>query len=368
MKKQTSATTETQDKSKVILDYKGKIIYVGIDVHKKDWQVAIFYDGLLLGNHRMEGKSDVLITYLNKHYPGGTFRCVYETSAWGFNLYWALTAAGMSCIVVHAADVPGTNKETANKTDKVDASKLARHYAAGLVHGIHVPDKTLQKQRNLIRFRKRLVGDLQRVKNRIKSFLKFQGIDIPALFDKCNWSNAFVLWLEQQAAKDALLQDMMLLMIEEMKLLRQLLLKAEKKIRALMKEAAFESKAKLLMSVPGVGPTTAMLILLELGEMDRFKTFDQLNSFVGFYPGSHSSGEKSKDTGITQRQNRMLRTALVESAWTSVRTDPAMLEAFVQLKKRMEANKAIIRIARKLLRRIRTVILKNQTYEKGVVS
>lgn len=368
MKKQTSATSETQVKGKTFIDYKDKILYVGIDVHKKDWQVAIVHEGVTLGSHRMTGSADVIITHLNKHYPGAAFRCVYETSAWGFNLQRALTAAGMSCIVVHAADVPGTNKDASNKTDKVDALKLARHHAGGFLRGIHVPDERLQKQRNLIRFRKKLVGDLQRSRNRIKSLLKFQGIDIPVELEKSGWSNKFILWLEDEAAKDDLLKDTMELMLEEMKGLRNLLLKTEKKLRALMNEAAFASRAKLVMSVAGVGRTTAMLLLLELGDVNRFKTFDQLNSFVGFYPGSYSSGEKSKDTGISRRQNRALRNALVESAWTSIRTDPAMLEAFLNLRKRMEPNKAIIRIARKLLRRIRTVILHNQPYVKGVVS
>ena len=368
MKKQTSATSETQVKVKTFVDYSGKILFVGIDVHKKDWQVVILHEGVILGSHRMTGSADVIVTYLNKHYPGAEFRCVYEASAWGFNLQRSLAAAGMSCIVVHAADVPGTNKEASNKTDKVDALKLARHHAGGFLRGIHVPDESLQKQRNLIRFRKKLVGDLQRSRNRIKSLLKFQGIDIPVELEKSGWSNKFILWLGDEAAKDDLLKDTMELMLEEMKGLRQLLLKTEKKLRVLMNEAAFASRAKLVMSVAGVGRTTAMLLLLELGDINRFKTFDQLNSFVGFYPGSYSSGETSKDTGLTRRQNRALRNALVESAWTSIRTDPAMLEAFLNLRKRMEPNKAIIRIARKLLRRIRTVILHNQPYVKGVVS
>jgi len=368
MKKQTSATTETQLKSKTLIDYKGKILYVGIDLHMKDWQVSIICEGVVLGNHRMRGSSEAIITHLNKHYPGAEFKCVYESSAWGFNLQRALSAAGMSCIVVHAADVPGTNKETANKTDKVDALKLAMHHSGGFLRGIHVPDQTLQKQRSLIRFRKKLVGDLQRSRNRIKSLLKFQGIDIPVELEKSGWSKKFILWLEEQAAQDDLLKDTMELMIEEMKGLRQLLLKAEKKLSELMKKTAFVSKAKLVMTAAGVGRTTAMLLLLELGDINRFKTFDQLNSFVGFYPGSYSSGEKSKDTGLTKRQNRALRNALVESAWTAIRTDPAMLDAFVELRKRMEPNKAIIRIARKLLRRIRTVMLHNQPYVKGVVS
>src|SRR6188508_1803742 len=111
MKQQTSATTETSNKSKTIIDFTGKTIYVGIDVHEKDWQIAQFHAGLVLGNHRISGNNQELINFLRKRYPGATFKCVYESCAWGFNLQRQLTAAGMECIVVHAGDVPGSDKE-----------------------------------------------------------------------------------------------------------------------------------------------------------------------------------------------------------------------------------------------------------------
>ena len=152
MRQQTSATTETLNKGKTRIDFKGKTIYVGIDVHKKDWQVGLFYHGLVLGNHRISGNSGVLIDFFQQHYSGAVLKCVYESCAWGFNLQRQLTAAGMECIIVHAGDVPGSDKEKKNKTDKVDAVRLARHHAAGLLQGIHVPDEDLQQERNLVRW------------------------------------------------------------------------------------------------------------------------------------------------------------------------------------------------------------------------
>lgn len=64
MKKQTSAATETRGEGRISMDYKGRQVYVGIDIHKKDWQVGIYYDGLVLGNHRMPGSSKKLISFL----------------------------------------------------------------------------------------------------------------------------------------------------------------------------------------------------------------------------------------------------------------------------------------------------------------
>ena len=131
MKQQISATSETLIKGRELIDFTGKTIYVGIDVHQKDYQVAKVYNGICLGNHRMGADAEVLIKHLRSHYCGAQFECVYECCAWGFELQRRLAAAGMKCIVVHAADVATSDKERKRKTDKVDALKLARHLAAG---------------------------------------------------------------------------------------------------------------------------------------------------------------------------------------------------------------------------------------------
>ena len=367
MKQQTSATPETLSKGKNIIDFRGKTIYVGIDVHEKDYQIAKVYDGICLGNHRMASSSETLIEHLRTHYPGASFKCVYESCAWGFNLQRRLTKAGMECMVVHAADISTNDKERKRKTDKVDALKLARNHAAGELKGINVPDETIQKERNLIRYRKRLVGDINRSKNRLKSLLKYQGIETPVQYARNNWNRNFMNWVEEQAAKDDLLKDNLLLMLEQMKLLRQLLLKLEKKLRD-MRKGKYESNAKLAMSVPGIGPTTAMLFLPEVGDVNRFKGFDALNDFVGFCPDTASSGETNRDRGITARRHKQLRSALIEAAWQAIRVDPGLLESYQTLTKRMKGHQAIVRIARKLLRRLRAVLLRQEAYQKGVIA
>lgn len=347
-------------------DFSGRDLYVGIDVHKQRWQIAVFHQGLILSNVSIDANSDLLVKHLRKLYGNASFHCVYESSPWGFTLCRHLWAAGMNCIVVNAADIPGTDKERRSKTDKVDARKLAIHLAAGLLHPIHVPSEKLQKQRSLIRYRKKLWGDLCRAKNRLKSELKFQGIDVPKPFDNPHWSHNFLRWIEQQAHTDEDLKDTLLLMLEEVKLLRMLLLKTERKVRELMRSDDFKAKSELLRSVHGIGPLTAMLFLVEVGDVRRFKTFDQLNRFVGFCPDCHSSGEKDNDTSITRRRHNQLRSMLIEAAWQLLRRDPAMLEQYLLLKKRMKGQEAIIRIARKLLRRLRAVMLSEKMYVNGV--
>jgi transposase len=368
MKQQTSAATETRFKDKNIIDFTGKTLYVGIDIHQKDWQVATVHEELCLGNHRMGANSRKLIEHLQSRYPGAILKCVYESSAWGFTLQRQLTAAGIDCIVVNAADVSTNDKERKRKTDKVDALKLARRHASHELKAIHVPDEDTQKERNLGRYRKRVVWDLNRSKNRLKSLLKYQGIEIPERFEKANWSKKFMSWVEEEAKKDPLLQDTLLWMLEQIQQLRQLKLKIERKLREMMSSKKYKEQSDLLITVPGVGPTVSTLFLLEIGDIRRFPSFDRLNDFVGFCPDTDSSGETERDTGITSRRHKQLRTHLIEAAWEARRTDPALLEAYEKLLKRMTANKAIVRIARKLLRRMRAVLISGISYQKGVIA
>lgn len=366
--KQSTSTQQCNPAIKVQnkTDFTGRKLFVGIDVHKLRWQVAVYYEGLILSNTSIEGSADALIIHLRKYYSGATFHCVYESGPFGFTLCRSLWAAGMECMVVNPADIPGTDKERRSKTDKVDARKLAMHLAAGLLNPVHVPTEKLQKQRSLIRYRKKLWGDLCRAKNRLKSELLFQGILIPKQYDNPHWSHNFLHWIEQQALKDEDLQDTLLLMLEEVKLLRVLLLKTERKLRELMWSSEYKEKSNLLRSIPGVGPLTAMLFLMEVGDVSRFKTFDQLNRFIGFCPDSHSSGEKDRHTGISLRKHSQLRSMLVEAAWQLIRRDAAMLDHYKALTKRMKGQEAIIRIARKLLRRIRAVMLSGRMYVSGI--
>ena len=348
------------------VDFLGRNLFVGIDVHKQRWQVAVYYDGLILSNCSIEASCDALITHLHKRYGEAQFNCVYESGGFGFTLCRSLWAAGMECIVVNPADIPDTDREKRSKTDKVDARKLAMHLAAGLLRAVYVPTEKLQKQRSLIRFRKKLWGDLCRAKNRLKSELRFQGVSIPSSYDKAHWSHNFLNWIEEQAMKDEDLRVTLLLMLEEVKMLRMLLLKAEREVRKLMLSDEFKEKSKVLRSIDGIGPLTSMLLLTEVGDVRRFKSFDALNKFVGFCPDSHSSGEKLRHTGLSFRKHNQLRSMLVEAAWQVVRRDPVMLDYYRELTKRMKGQDAIIRIARKLLRRIRAVMLSETMYLRGI--
>ena len=103
-------------------------------------------------------------------------------------------------------------------------------------------------------------------------------------------------------------------------------------------------------------------------DVTRFKRFDYLCSYVGLVPDTADSGDTKRTKGITHRHNYYLRTALVESSWSVVRKDPALLMKYKEYCKRMEKNKAIIRVAKHLLSRISFVLKNKKEYVTGVVA
>ena len=120
-----------------------------------------------------------------------------------------------------------------------------------------------------------------------------------------------------------------------------------------------------LMTVSGIGFKSAIILYTEILDIHRFRTFDQLKSYAGPVPSTHSSGDNTR--GLTHRRNGYLRWVLIEAAWVAVRKDPALLRSFNKLITRMIKQDAIIRMAVKLLNRIRYVWKNDCPYVIGVV-
>ena len=136
-----------------------------------------------------------LVNYLRRTYPGGSYLCAYEAGFSGYGLYESLIQSGISCLVVHAADISLSHKESEYKTDKRDALKIAKALRSGQLRGIHVPDARLQEERSLIRFRQQLRKDKIRQKGRIKSLLAFHSVEVPKEWQTSRWSRPMRSWL-----------------------------------------------------------------------------------------------------------------------------------------------------------------------------
>ena len=351
------------------IDFKGQNIYVGFDVHLKSWRVTIMTEKLTHKTFSQPPKPEVLYHYLTKTFPGGTYHSAYEAGFCGYWIHNKLVEFGIHSIVVNPADIPTTGKEKVQKDDSRDSVKIARSLRNGDLTAIHVPSKKTIEDRGLVRTRLMLVKDMTRHKNRIKSFLYYRGIDIPQAFDKpqTHWSNRFMKWLEDIDLSNTIEKFSLNILLEQSKYSRALILKATKQIKELAKTDQYKTQQELLRSIPGIGLITAMTILTELETITRFATSDQLCGFIGLVPSTKSTGDKEIIGDITPRGHSILRSTIIESAWVGARLDPALNKSYHDYCKRMEPNKAIIRIARKLVNRIRFVLKNNQPYVCSVV-
>jgi transposase len=336
-----------------ILNFINQHFFVGIDVHLKQWKVTIRSAGIELKTFSMNPSPLELFQYLQKHYPGGTYHLVYEAGFCGFWIQRAFTEWGVHCIVVHPADTPTTAKEKVHKTDPVDSRKLARELEHGSLKAIYIPDTYFEQLRSLMRLRFRLVQQQTRTKNRIKGFLRVSGIDIPAVhLTNPRWSGAFILWLKSVQPSfhpgRVTLENLIVQLEQTRGHLSSVL-------RQLRREAASQNLAstvEAIDSAPGVAFITTMTLVTEIIDIHRFSRFEHLCSFVGLVPSVYSSGETSYTRGMSFRHNQYLRPLLIEAAWTAVRKDPALTLRFNELCRTMSKQMAIIRIAKKLLRRI----------------
>jgi transposase len=350
-----------QNKAKK-LNFENQNIYIGIDTHLKDMKLTILTEQLEHKTISMDPNAQVVSNYLFRHFPGANYYSAYEASFSGFKLHRELLSLGIENIVVNPADIPTTNKQKVQKEDKRDSRKIAHMLRANTLDGIYIPSEEMQELRMLIRYRKQLAREIGKNKNRVKSYLYFLGIEISIEMSSASrhWSKKFTSWvkgLNLKTDEGRLVMDSLVDATED---LRKQLLRINRAIRELSRTGEHSKMLGYLMSIPGVGLVTAATILTEIEDIFRFKTEDQLCSFVGIIPSTNSSGEKESVGRITKRSNKSLRPMIIEASWIASRRDPALAYCFNEYCKRMERNKAIIRIAKKLVKRIRYV-MKNET-------
>ena len=352
------------------LNFEGQNIFVGIDVHLKSWNVSIYTDTLFHKSFNQPPKAELLSTYLKLNFPNANYFSVYEAGFSGLHAHYELTNLGIYNIVINPADVPTSDKERRRKTDKVDSNKLARSLRNNELKGIYTPSQDILEDRSFIRVRSSIVKDQSRMKNRIKSMLYFYGIEFPPEFKKSNshWSRRFMEWLKTVQLKSQSGNMALGMLVKEAEQLRGLLLEVYKELKVLANSEKYAKNMELIRSVPGIGLVTGVFFLSEIETIKRFENNNKFAGMIGIVPDCHSSGDSEQIGEITKRRHVHLRSGLIESSWIAVRIDPALSKAFSDYCKRMEPNKAIVRIARKLSNRIYFVLKNEKKYETRIVN
>ncbi len=353
------------------IDFTGKTIYCGIDVHKTSWKVCLFMEDRVLRRFSQPPSVKALAKTLKQQYPGASYKASYEAGFCGFYPQRMMSDSGIDCMIVNPSDIPTMDKEKHQKSDTIDCSKLARCLSAGTVVGIHVPSIQQQDDRSIVRSYLQFIKDQTRCKNRISSALYFHNC-ISRLQDtgkkRTYWSKRYIDQLKSLPMATPEARCSFDLLINAYKNIRSQVRSAILILRKLAREDRYKSQVALIRTVPGIGAIGAILFLTEIGDFSRFHGTDQLCSYIGLIPNTHSSGEHNSTSGLTYRGHPKLREILIEASWKAINLDPAMTLAFSNYCKRMKKNQAIIKIAKKLLVRIRYVMIHQQPYVSSVVA
>ena len=347
------------------INFNGQNIYIGIDVHLKSWSVTIITESNYKKTHSQKSSAKELFEHLKKHYPGGKYKAVYESGFSGYSTYYSLKEYGIDCIIIHAADAPTTQYENVMKTDAIDSEKLAKSLKSGILKGIYIREKESLDDRNLIRLRKTLQRQLAGYKSRVKHLLYNNGVEYPACFDKpsLHWSKRFTLWLRNDVTLLSSTRYSLDLLLDQVTLFRKNLLKANRMVRELASRPKYAERYENLISIPGVGTVTAMSLLTEVDDINRFQNQREFASFLGLIPSCHSSGETICNMEKTFRGNKQLGPLIIESARVAIRYDKALAIAYSEYCRQMKGQEAIIRIARKLSNRILSVLKSGKKYQ-----
>jgi transposase len=352
-------------------NYAGQYVYVGIDVHKKNWAICIVTAD---GRQRPVSQNpspEALLRLLERDYPGAQYILAYEAGFSGFWIARWFLMHGIECLVVNPADIPSGDKDRRQKNDTRDARKIAFELLRGGLTPLYIPSEQQEDDRQFVRTRAAVVKKQTRVKNQIWNYLSLKGTTLPKDEDyvKQHWSKAFIATLWELYRDDRQSRRLGLVAyLKELDWIRPQLAELTHQMRELAMSEPYRERYELLLSCPGIGSVAAITLLTELIDIRRFENFDHLASYVGLVPSTYSSGERERSRGITPRTRKELRKLLIQCAWTACRVDPDLKARYKAYSQRfgggkIGSKKAIILIARILLSRARQVLLQGVKYQ-----
>jgi transposase len=340
-----------------------KEVYIGVDVHKDSWHVTARADGEEVFHSRIPSQYPVFKKLLER-FPRCKFSVAYEAGPCGFWFYDKLIQDGIETIVVPPSLIP---IESGNKvkTDKRDSHKIAKLLESKMLKKVYVLTEEERAHRELVRTRRQIVNHRNDVARQIKSKLLFHGIRCP-LPGKETWSKRYITWIKELMLERKSLKTSFDYLMELYEYLTVQILKITKRVIELCRIEKYRDKVTLLRTVPGIGKIIAIELLVELQDIERFKSAEKIASYLGLTPSEYSTGQYIRQGRITRCGNSRARTSLVESSWFLITKDPFMGRKYIKLKNRRGAKRAIIAIARNLIVRIRVMLLKNEPYIVGV--
>lgn len=230
------------------------------------------------------------------------------------------------------------------KTDRRDAEHMLRLLLEGRFPRIWVPKREERDARQLLVQRHKQVQARTQVKNQLQALALGQGVQRKRKL----WTQAGRAELEKLELLPYAAQRRQQLLLE--------LDRRDAEIAALDRqveaEAGRRAEAARLMTHPGVGPVTALAMVLTVGPAERFASAREVASYFGLIPREHSSGGRQQFGHISKQGNPFLRFLLVEAGQSAARYDAELGRFYRRLAGKKHRSLAKVAVARKLAQRL----------------
>lgn len=288
--------------------------YVGLDVHKDTTVIAIADEGRD-GELRDYGTISSDLHALEKALAkigsdGSTLHVAYEAGPTGFVVYRRLRQLRLDCIVVAPSKTPRQSGDKI-KTDRRDATRLARLHRAGELTAVHVPDEVDESIRDLCRARSDAMEDLRRAKQRLKMFLLRLGYRYRG---KDNWSAAHVRYLRQLALPLPVHRVVLEGYLRNIDQAGDQLTRLEEMVEAKAVTWRLYPIVSALMCLRGFQTVAATTLVAEIGDARRFTRARDLMAFLGLIPSERSTGATRRQGAITKTGNGHARWMMIEAS------------------------------------------------------
>jgi len=289
-------------------------IWVGMDVHQDSITAAVLFGQ---DNHpqieRLPGDLNAVRRLFRRLSKRGTPRSCYEASGAGYVLQRCLEHDGFHCEVIAPSLIPRKPGDR-RKTDRLDALHLARHYRAGNLVSVTVPDNEQEEVRQLVRTRLAVQSHVVRLKHRIVRVLATHGHRFTG--GKSNWTKKHRVWLRKLHRElKGPLATVLGFHLEHLEYIEAQKNALEAQIDRYARQEPWRRQVEALCCFRGVKTLTAMTILTELGDVRRFGKATGLMAYAGLVPSERSSGNVSRRGAITKTGSQELRRILVEASW-----------------------------------------------------
>lgn len=315
------------------------VTYIGIDYHKKFIVVTLGdQQGNVVGMEKVVNDRELIVRFFAP-YVGVT--CAVE-SCRGYE--WFVDLLKELGLTVHLAN-PYQMKLIANsrrKTDKVDSKAIMELLAKGYLPTCYQPTPEERRLREQLRWRAHLVRYAVRIRVRIHSLLDKENVTLPVSDIFSQAGHQLLCQVQLKPGRQELLEQH----LEILSYFDRLVARED----ALVKRMAKSSPdAQLLMTVPGIGHLSALIIISELGNVTRFGSSRQVSAYAGLVPSIYASASTRRLGSLTKQGSRILRWILIQCAWQSIRKSNALRQHFSAVSRRCGKNAAVCSVARKLL-------------------